>query len=131
MFWLKLMKNYQLPPSTQLHPSNGPPAIRNLNGQSLVGCWWPGYVLWRPFGSWVIKREQYFVSKYGSSISFNLYHVSPGKGLETHCFSYVSICLSAVTKLFRLYYLITVSDISTKLHTLVMHNQTTCLAQEA
>ena len=41
-----------------------------------------------------------------------------------------SICLSAVTKLCPLYNLITVTYISTKLHTFVKHIETTCHAQE-
>ena len=41
----------------------------------------------------------------------------------------VSVCLS-VTKSCPLYNLITVTDISTKLHTFVKHIETTCHAQE-
>ena len=56
----------------------------------------------------------------------------PCKGLETYCFSpcvCLSVCLS-VTKSCPLYNLITVTDISTKLHTFVKHIETTCHAQE-
>ena len=52
----------------------------------------------------------------------------PCKGRETYCFSpgvCGSVCLS-VTKLCRLYNLITVTDISKKLHTFVKHIETTC-----
>ena len=41
----------------------------------------------------------------------------------------LSVCLS-VTKSCPLYNLITVTDISTKLHTFVKHIETTCHAQE-
>ena len=60
----------------------------------------------------------------------------PCKGWETYCFSPcvcmsvgLSVCLS-VTKSCPLYNLITVTDISTKLHTFVKHIETTCHAQE-
>ena len=56
----------------------------------------------------------------------------PCKGRETYCFSPClcpSICLS-VTKLCPLYNLITVTDISMKLHTFVKHFEMMCHAQE-
>ena len=64
----------------------------------------------------------------------------PCKGWETYCFSPCvcvsvglwvcgSVCLS-VTKSCPLYNLITVTDISTKLHTFVKNIETTCHAQE-
>ena len=61
----------------------------------------------------------------------------PCKGRETYCFSpwvCVSVglwvCLSVRHKSCPLYNLITVTDISTKLHTFVKHIETTCHAQE-
>ena len=62
----------------------------------------------------------------------------PCKGRETYCSSpcvrlcvcgCLSVCLS-VTKSCPLYNLKTVTDISTKLHTVVKHIETTCHAQE-
>ena len=60
------------------------------------------------------------------------YYASNWKGRVIYCFSppvCLSVCLS-VTKSCPLYNLITVRDISTKLHTFVKHIQTTCHAQE-
>ena len=56
----------------------------------------------------------------------------PCKGRETYCFS-PCVCLSvrlSVTKSCPLYNLITVTDISMKLHTFVKHIETKCHAQE-
>ena len=61
----------------------------------------------------------------------------PCKGRETYCFPLASVCVSvglwvclSVTKSCPLYNLITVTDISMKLHTFVKHIDTTCHAQE-
>ena len=66
--WYLIVSILDLCNSTFFHPTNGLPAIRHLNDQSLVVCWWTGFVLWRHYGSRVIKRKQYFVSKYGLSV---------------------------------------------------------------
>ena len=61
----------------------------------------------------------------------------PCKGRETYCFSpcvcgsvRLWVCLSVRHKSCPLYNLITLTDISTKLHTFVKHIETTCHAQE-
>ena len=56
----------------------------------------------------------------------------PGKGRETYCSS-PCFCLSvwlSVTKSCLLHNVITVTDISMKLHTFVKHIETMCHAQE-
>ena len=60
------------------------------------------------------------------------YYVSPLQGSGDILFFplRLSVCLSVRHKSFPLYNLITVTDISMKLHTFVKHIETTCHAQE-